>query len=330
MLSLLLASTAAAVASAQVVTTSPAPAPGAQPNVVPQPGDKVLITTDAGSFEGVLVDRAPDGYLINTAAGTTLYAYTAVRSITKVFAPGVTPTPPPAGSFAAAIAYGNAHPLGLRDDQPLIAQTRTPVIAPLFNIGFEHGLSTWTRKTVVGKLVMTDTYGQEMQWIGIPASRFVNLRADSLVVLTSAKPPTPTGTPSVDSGLHGEVVMGSFWAEPYLRYGRISPFVGVGLAGAYTHMHIGGTDYEGLGFGPVFGGGFDLMITEPNLTGFQGGAWRLRVELDDGTITTDEHSAGRKIKIANSGPALAPMRATANIAFSFDVRRLSGGPKVRK
>ena len=69
-------------------------------------GDRVRITTEAGTLEGTLVDRLPDGYLVRFADGNRRVPYADVKSIVKVDAaasakPVATPPPtPPAAPTA--------------------------------------------------------------------------------------------------------------------------------------------------------------------------------------------------------------------------------------
>ncbi|MBI5547383.1 MAG: hypothetical protein HY901_26165 [Deltaproteobacteria bacterium] len=85
------------------------------------PGDPVRLETPGGVVEGVLVDRLPNGYLVNKGKASEVVPYTRVRSITKR-APAPADTPAPVSGSAAVVPAAVAMPA------PVPAPMATPEV----------------------------------------------------------------------------------------------------------------------------------------------------------------------------------------------------------
>ncbi len=96
------------------------------------PGDRVRVETESGVVEGLLVDRLPQGYLLNLGTQTQVVLYVHVRGITRVDpaqpAVAVPAVPTPEGPAVPAVPTASEAPA--EPPPPLVLDVPSPPMAP--------------------------------------------------------------------------------------------------------------------------------------------------------------------------------------------------------
>lgn len=92
------------------------------------PGDRVRVETESGVVEGLLVDRLPQGYLLNLGTQTQVVLYVHVRGITRV--DPAQPAAPEALAVPVAPAAPPAPPPLVLDVPALPAPETAPLVVP--------------------------------------------------------------------------------------------------------------------------------------------------------------------------------------------------------
>lgn len=215
-------------------------------------GDLVEIGTATRTVHGLLVDKIPDGYLVQTDAGNVLIRYAEVTSVTKV-------TPAAGAPVPATGVVATPRPQWEPGDTP-------PMLGPKFwgylFLRFGHGTEPRELETAVGKVeaseLMIFNAGADL-----PLARFLNVafgasytQADAELEDLDDAAAYKTYTVLVDAQL-----------RPSFRVGRARMWVGGGLAYAFVesrYERIPGDPGKKSGrshnFGPLFGGGIDVTL----------------------------------------------------------------------
>ncbi len=97
------------------------------------PGDRVRVQTESGVVEGLLVDRLPQGYLLNLGTQTQVVLYVHVRGITRVDpAQATVPVAPEAPAVPAApeAPAEPPPPLVLDVPSPPMSPETAPLVVP--------------------------------------------------------------------------------------------------------------------------------------------------------------------------------------------------------
>lgn len=290
-----------------LVLALPAMALAQTPPVVA--GDLVEIGTATKTVRGLLVDKVPDGYLVQTDAGNVLVRYTEVTSVTKV-----TPA-------AGAPAMGVVAPRGQQWEPGDTPAMLGPKFWGYLFLRFAQGTQARELETAAGDVAVDEIF-MGGGGADVPVARFLNAAFGAYYAMADADLEDVGPNATYDT----YTVFIDAQVRPSFRVGRARMWAGGGIAYAFvesTYDKIPGDPGKKTGrshnFGPLFGGGVDFTLMNAR-NPKAGPDLLVTFAVESGAPTFDETFAsydfGGETK-KDVGFAVPPMRAYAGIGLGF-------------